>query len=481
MACCIALEHSSGRMGSRLLSATTSKAEPRFNDTEAPAPSFRFVLLGASFDTGNLGVAALAAGTIAAVEQSQPGADLVLFDYGRQPATYRVKCRQGQVKVRLVNIRFSKKPWQANHIARLLFIAGLLRLIPSQDWRRRVMSRNPWLQALSQADMIGAISGGDSFSDIYGLSRLAYVSLPQFLVLLLGKPLVMLPQTLGPFQGRLAKIMAQCLVRRAEAVYSRDRNRLDEIRSLMGSRQSRLRFAYDLGFALEPSASEEVQDQWPIHPDSHRPCVGLNVSGLLFMGGYTQENMFGLCLDYPALVRRIIDYFIQETDSDLILIPHVFGNCEESDATICHKLYSELSPRHPNRLHLVRSELDQHQIKHLIGRCNFFIGSRMHACIAALSQGVPAVSLAYSDKFAGVMEPLGACAIVADLRQQSMEEVTGVLRDAFAHRAEMQAALQHQMKIIRGAIGAIFSKSATDSLPGLRDELADPKVTSPDL
>ena len=45
--------------------------------------------------------------------------------------------------------------------------------------------------------------------------------------------------------------------------------------------------------------------------------------------------------------------------------------------------------------------------KAVIGQCDFFIGSRMHACIAALSQGVPCVGVAYSMKFAGVFDTVG--------------------------------------------------------------------------
>lgn len=436
-------------------------AAPETTRASGPVTSFRFVLLGASFGTGNLGVAALASGTIAAVIQSRPGARIVLFDYGREPATYQVKCPKGSASVPLINIRFSKKPWHPNHIARLLLTACFLKLIPSRRFRERVVLRNPYLKPLWEADMIGAISGGDSFGDIYGLGRLVYVSLPQFLVLLLGKPLVLLPQTIGPFKGLPAKAIARYLVRRAEVVYSRDRTSFEAIKPLLGSRQSRLKFSYDLGFALEPAAPSALPTGWPDLVNPKRPCVGLNVSGLLFMGGYTKKNMFGLQLDYPALVRRIIDYFIREAAADLVLIPHVFGDSMESDAAICAKLYDELSYSFPDRLHALRGMLDQHQIKHLIGRCDFFVGSRMHACIAALSQGVPTVSLAYSNKFIGVMEPIGAAAIVADLRQQSQEEVMKVLAEAFGRRTDLRAALQQQMKVIKKTILALFSTVQT--------------------
>ena len=65
--------------------------------------------------------------------------------------------------------------------------------------RERILASNPWLDALARADIAVAVSGGDSFSDIYGLGRFFYMVLPQWLVLLLDRPLVLLPQTLTVF------------------------------------------------------------------------------------------------------------------------------------------------------------------------------------------------------------------------------------------------------------------------------------------
>ena len=46
----------------------------------------------------------------------------------------------------------------------------------------------------------------------------------------------------------------------------------------------------------------------------------------------------------------------------------------------------------------------------------------MHACIAALSQTVPAVAIAYSRKFLGVMETIGVEDIVVDPQCMTADE-----------------------------------------------------------
>jgi len=87
----------------------------------------------------------------------------------------------------------------------------------------------------------------------------------------------------------------------------------------------RVKVVPDIGFSMEPS---------PIPGDvlarvsdfrQKEILIGLNVSKLLFMGGYSSKNMFGLCTDYPALVRSVIDFAINNLNARILLVPHVAG------------------------------------------------------------------------------------------------------------------------------------------------------------
>ena len=62
------------------------------------------------------------------------------------------------------------------------------------------------------------------------------------------------------------------------------------------------------------------------------------------------------------------------------------------------------------------------EAKSYISGLDFFCGSRMHACIAAFSSGVPVLPIAYSRKFAGVFGSLGYDRI-ADAKTQTTEQI----------------------------------------------------------
>ena len=56
-----------------------------------------------------------------------------------------------------------------------------------------------------------------------------------------------------------------------------------------------------------------------------RPSFGLNVSGLLWTGGYTESNQFGLSVNYREYIKRLIPEII-ERGYNVHLIPHVVGD-----------------------------------------------------------------------------------------------------------------------------------------------------------
>ncbi len=431
---------------------------------ERPVKHPKVLLLGVSFKTRNMGVGALGAGAIKCVRAWRPGAEIKLLDYGKKPEVHNVNINGKDELIELVNLRFSKRVFQKNNVAVLIALAAVARLLP-RGARKLIIGSNPYLREIAEADVAASVAGGDSFSDIYGAGRFFYVALPQVLVLLMGKPLAQLPQTIGPFASRLPRKIAAGILRRSSVVYSRDYPGLLETREILGisGKDDRIRFCYDMGFVLdpvEPPAVSMEPAEWG--PGASQPAgtactVGLNVSGLLFMGGYTRTNMFGLRTDYRVLVKEIIDFLITRKKASVLLVPHVFGSeGTESDSVVCSLLYSELKAKYGPAISCLTGNYDQGEIKHVIGSCDFFIGSRMHSCIAAISQCVPAVPVAYSRKFMGVMESVGVDSYVADPCSLEAGAILDIIDKAFEDRVAIAEKLRAQMPAVKEKVLALF-------------------------
>jgi len=430
----------------------------RLEDKHKP---MKIGLLGASFGTGNMGVAALAEASIKVILNRWPNAEVILLGSGREPGEHRVKIGDKDLCIRELPIRFCMNVFLPNHFLVLCLYALLFKVIRWEGFKRFCARRNASLRSIIQMDLVADITGGDSFSDIYGMRRFTLGYLRKWLVLLYGKKLIMLPQTYGPFKRRLSRAMARHILKRASLVYSRDRAGVEEVNKLLNNTEKgKVRFVPDVGFVLysrkpkqldiEPSADIRAQDSI---------VVGLNVSGLLFNGGYSRNNMFGLKTDYRELICEIVEMLLKDEKVTVLLIPHVFppaGYEVESDTVACLELYKQLGREYPGRIFLVKGEYDQGEIKYVIGLCDFFIGSRMHSCIAALSQYIPAVGIAYSDKFRGVFESVGLVHCVVDARSFSEKEVLEKIEHVFERKEQIQEHLKQSIPQINEDILNIF-------------------------
>ena len=417
-------------------------------------------LLGVTYNTNNYGVRVLLSGAVQSFAQANPHYAIRVLDYQRDPAVWKEWTRVGERPLEVVNLRFSWKLYLPNNIFRLLAVAAIARVTLSEHSRLRWLSRNPWMRKILEAKAHLSLAGGDSMSDIYGVRQFLYVALPQILVLLLGRPLILLPQTYGPFRSAVSRWVARYIFSHAQVICSRDRAGVNVVRQLAGDGVGPVRVIPDVGLAMEPAkVSGEVQARIGALR-KNGTVVGLNVSKLLFMGGYTGRNMFDLCEDFPQMIRKLVHFLVTDLQACVLLVPHVFGESEsqESEVTLCRQLMAEFDSKYSGRVGFIDGRFDHREIKGLIGQCEVFVGSRMHACIAAVSQCVPTVALAYSHKFAGVMELVGVGVRVIDLKREGTQAVCEAVREVAGSRERWRQQLELRMPAVRNEIHALFDE-----------------------
>jgi colanic acid/amylovoran biosynthesis protein len=165
--------------------------------------------------------------------------------------------------------------------------------------------------------------------------------------------------------------------------------------------------------------------------------------------------MFGLKINYPELIDSVVEYLMTDERVLVLLVPHVLAPSRiiEDDPNACRQLYDKLNDKYPGRIFLTQGEYNHKNIKYVIGLCDFFVGSRMHACIAALSQSIPAVGIAYSKKFHGVFESVGLGNCVADAyRCSKNSELLSIVKNAFEERDKIRKHLDEVVPKIKAEI-----------------------------
>jgi polysaccharide pyruvyl transferase WcaK-like protein len=185
--------------------------------------------------------------------------------------------------------------------------------------------------------------------------------------------------------------------------------------------------------------------------------VGLNISGLLYSGGYSRDNMFDLKMDYRVFSHKLLVNLLEETDACICLVPHTYGEkgTVNSDPDACEQLYRKLE-QYGDRIKLISGIYNQSEIKALIGQMDFFIGARMHSCIASLSQGIPTVGVAYSRKFVGVFETLKQSEMIVDARTCDEESGVDLVLKSYKARKDIRTQLAPEAERVRDLVAENF-------------------------
>ncbi|MCQ2339986.1 MAG: polysaccharide pyruvyl transferase family protein [Paludibacteraceae bacterium] len=284
-----------------------------------------------------------------------------------------------------------------------------------------------------QADFVLDIGEGDSYSDIYGLKRLKKENRIHLLAQLFGKPYGFLPQTLGPFQSTSAQRQAKQAFQRAAFVMARDTLSLQMIHKLLPSYKHAKEYI-DVAFVLPYKAQ---------HFEEHKCHVGLNISALLWHGGYRRNNQFQLREDYPTLIQHIITWFLDNTTAQIHLVAHVISQrgAIEDDYTVCLQLCEQFQS---NRITVAPAFETPIEAKNYIAGLDFFMGARMHATIAAFSAGVPVLPMAYSRKFNGLYKETLNYNYLIDLKQDTMNQIIDMVQESFNKRDEIKSFIAQQ-------------------------------------
>lgn len=390
------------------------------------------IIAGAAPDSGNLGVSALCHSVVSELLNIDSDYSVTVLDYGdgfRRNA-YRLN---GERACNLMGVKSSRNFLKQSAFSNIEFLSKTGLLLSKTS---RVMK---------SARAILDVSAGDSFTDLYGPARFNARIFPKQYAINHDIPLVLLPQTYGPFINEASQKIAREIMPGCQLAYARDKYSFEIMKELLGSHfdPEKHKLGVDAAFLLEvhePDFSAEPELNYP----SEKEIFGFNVSGLIFNDAAVAKSQYGINIDYPKVMKSSIEYILSESDGEVWLIPHVISKNKfdyESDTYASMKLKESLDDQFKPRVHVLSGQYDQCSVKGFISKLNWFCGMRMHSTIAGLSTCVPTVNLAYSDKSLGVFESAGQKDKVLDARHLETDELIERLKAVWAIRNDTRQEL----------------------------------------
>jgi colanic acid/amylovoran biosynthesis protein len=359
----------------RPLTTNTSSGTPGKADPIRTDRNINIEILGAGFK--NKGAHLMLIAVVEKLSTSFPGARLAI----------RTKMKKNWD---LGELKLYQKPSESESLTGEL----LIRLFSGKRTRK---SNNIVLD--SETDIVLDISGFQ-YSDRFGHRTIANRAKLIRRWKRSGKKVFLMPQAFGPFEAPRVRRAIRTIADHADLLFPRDQDSLDYLEQLVGSRDN---------IIMYPDFTNLVKGKVPGHYTVGKPraCLIPNAQ----MIAKTSQAIGELYVPFFASCAN----FLKAADLDPFILLHEI----EKDGPLAREVQklSSLS------LDIVE-ERDPVHIKGIIGSCHLVVGSRFHALVSALSQGVPAVATSWSHKYERLYQEYGCQELLIsnlDFEEQALE------------------------------------------------------------
>ena len=270
------------------------------------------------------------------------------------------------------------------------------------------------VRAIRRADLL--ISGGGSLlQNVTSERSLYYYMGVIILARLMGKPVMLYAQGIGPVFGSTARFLLKIVGNGTNLITVRDHGSLDELSEIGISRPPIFATA-DPVLAIEPVTKDLgrkiLSAVMPL--DSSKPLLGVAVRQ---WDGYSHYKEV-----FAEALRRVADAL----SATVVFIPMQFPQ----DIAAAETMAKDLSAV------VLREKYSTRELMSLIGSMDLMVSIRLHALIFAAVMNVPMVGVSYDPKVDRFLESIGQ-RVAGHLESIGVESLTKECLSVWSNRVDL--------------------------------------------
>lgn len=377
-------------------------------------------ILGGNGSYDNRGCEAIVRGTIKILRNFYPNSKFICISHFHSHQEF-LKQQQQEADPKIIHL-------SSHRLYRNEVLSNFLRPKTYKKFISYISNRNGFysscfdemLPYLDSAIAVLSI-GGDTFSLDYGLPSL-HTALDD-IVLKHRQPIILWGASVGPFTSMpdYERFMANHL-RTLTGIYARESSTVDYLKSI--GVVENLHHVADPAFLMDPVQPKHIDFEMP----DDKTAIGINLSSLI--ARYVTD---GNVNRWAKISASIIESIQQETEMPIYLIPHVINIGVLDDFAFMQKVL-HIIPEQRKKVFLISPKYNAAETKWIISKMGLFMGARTHSTIAAMSTGVPTLSLGYSIKAIGINKDIFGhsdfCLSNADINQKKVVERISMMIDS---------------------------------------------------
>lgn len=290
-------------------------------------------------------------------------------------------------------------------------------------------SKRAVLNAYSESDIVVSISG-EMLSD-HNWKRLPLFLYGYWLGHAMGKIVAIYPQSIGPLDKKLTKLIVRYVLRKCDVIFPRDRMSLANVNKLRIP-ESKVLLVPDVAVnqpCISPNEAKILFNKEGVDL-SKRPLVGITLSK--FKESDYQSYFFA--------IKKLCDFIVTDMKGMVVLIsPNMPYKQEVSDFSLAQGLYKNFSCK--DNVKLLSNLYSPSELKGMLGELDLFISTRMHASILSTMRGTPTITINTQPKLKGYMEMISQEMWAYEIEDFTIEKAKQMVRDILANSEQVREGL----------------------------------------
>ncbi len=263
-----------------------------------------------------------------------------------------------------------------------------------------------------------------------------------WLALRSGVPVILAPQSIGPFRSRFWSNSIAVLLRQCAAICVRESISEALVVEKMGVPRSRVHLLPDMAFYFPQDSTKNMQSIMDSFGLRNADCFAAATTIDWYFPFATNSSYARA--RYIKELARTLRLLYERWGLKTILLKQVekTGGLKGDDQVIA-EVAAEAGPAALP----VGKELCPEAMRGIISRASIFLGSRMHSAIFALQMGVPTIAISYLPKTDGIMRMLKLSQFVCDIQTFNAASLASLAGQAMQSRPYFDEARRHIMKL----------------------------------
>lgn len=261
-----------------------------------------------------------------------------------------------------------------------------------------------------------------------------------FLAHSLKKPVYILPNSFGPFEGPFVKFMVKKAFSDCRLVTAREDKTKQAVKDELGLN---INVFPDLAFYLPNGKVSKSKLFNKLDIPMHKKVVAITMRPYRFPDAANPEKAYEQFKhEMRGFIRKInVKGYVP------LIIEHTFAvTAHESDGNCIQDVISGMDVSE-YRLLSDRS-MNCRELKAVYGMCDYIVGTRFHSLIFSLSNKVPGIAISYDGyKSVGIMTDMGLSDFVLDISQVSSDRLISLFDKMIDQETESKAKIQDYIQM----------------------------------